>query len=256
MAGGAADGVTTTVAQVATEMGAATAERPDPAAGAALVAALPDDTFAELCGRGGLVVEARITDGAALWRGHPWGTGWTGGGSRTALARLLDELRPAEVNVPAALGLPRPYQQAWGWGWHSLSQPPPVHPGEDAVDWLSDDEELRALVARAFPDAETPPGDPRVAGWFGAREHGRLVAAAAALRVGPEAALLSSLTVDPVARRRGWGSALTAWFSRVRLAEGARVVGLGTYLENAPARALYVQLGMRDVPYVGGVREG
>ena len=43
--------MTTTVAQVATEERTATAERPDPAAGAALVTALPGDTFAELCAR-------------------------------------------------------------------------------------------------------------------------------------------------------------------------------------------------------------
>jgi ribosomal protein S18 acetylase RimI-like enzyme len=83
-----------------------------------------------------------------------------------------------------------------------------------------------------------------------------LVSAAAMLRTAPEAALLSSLAVDVAARRSGWGSALTAWFVRDRLAHGARVVGLGTYLGNQPARALYAHLGFRDVPYVGGTRTG
>jgi ribosomal protein S18 acetylase RimI-like enzyme len=45
---------------------------------------------------------------------------------------------------------------------------------------------------------------------------------------------------------------VTAWFVRERLANGAAVVGLGTYLANKPARALYDRLGFADVPYVGG----
>ena len=60
--------------------------------------------------------------------------------------------------------------------------------------------------------------------------------------------------MDPSARRRGWGSALTAWFVRDRLAAGVVVVGLGRYLGNEPARLLYGRLGFLDVPYVGGTR--
>jgi GNAT superfamily N-acetyltransferase len=224
----------------------------------ALIAALPDDTFAELCGRGRLVLEARVVDGAALWRGHPWGSDWSGGGDPAALARLTDAVQPETLTVPGALGLPPGYDRGWGWGWHALRRPPQRQPGEDAVRWLDDDgptsAELRSLVARAFPDAETPPGDPRVARWFGARSEGRLVAVAAELRTAPGTALLSSLTVDPAARRAGWGSAVTTWFARTRLDDGVRVVGLGRYLTNTRARALYDRLGFLDVEYVGGTR--
>lgn len=224
----------------------------DPGRELALV--LPADTFAQVCGRGGLVVEARLADAAAFWRGSPWGTGWTGGGDRAQLQELADDLRPAEITVPASLGLPRGYRNAWGWGWHASTTAPPPQPGEDAVDWRPEDARLRDLVGAAFPDAETPPGDPRVARWFGAVVDGRLPAAAAELRIDPAVAMLSSLAVDPTARRAGWGAAVTAWFVRRRLAEGAAVVGLGTYLTNAGARRLYDRLGFADVPYVGGVR--
>jgi ribosomal protein S18 acetylase RimI-like enzyme len=230
-------------------------EQSDPAAGERLTAALPRDTFAQVCGRGGLVLEVRVGAGAALWRGHPWGTGWTGGGEPLALGELVEAVRPTDLNVPAGSGLPTGYSPAWGWGWHAATAPPPVYPGEASVGWLADDAELRELVARAFPDAETPPGDPRVARWFGARIDGRLIAAAAALRTEPGAAVLSSLTVDPQARRSGWGGAVTAWFARERLSHGAGVVGLGTYLANTAARALYTRVGFVDVPYVGGSRD-
>ncbi len=226
----------------------------------ALVAALPEDSFAELCGRGRLVVEVRVLDGAALWRGNPWGSNWSGGGDPAALARVTEAVQPESLSVPGSLGLPPGYERGWGWGWHALHRPPDRQPGEESVGWLSDepssDPELRSLVARAFPDAETPPGDPRIVRWFGARRGGRLVAAAAELRTEPGAALLSSLTVDPAVRREGWGSAVTSWFARTRLEDGARIVGLGTYLANARARALYGRLGFVEVEYVGGARTG
>jgi ribosomal protein S18 acetylase RimI-like enzyme len=231
-------------------------QQPDQALGERLAAALPTDTFAQVCGLGGLVVEAHVGEAAALWRGHPWGSGWIGGGDRAELFQLIKEREPEELTVPETIGLPDGYRRGWGWGWHALWSPSAHQPGEERVAWLDEaDPELVDLIARAFPDAETPPGDPRVSRWFGARQDGRLVACAAELRMRPAAALLSSLTVDPVVRRRGWAAAVTAWFARERFAAGARVVALGTYLGNAPARALYARLGFLDVPYLGAVRE-
>jgi ribosomal protein S18 acetylase RimI-like enzyme len=231
-------------------------EQPDLAAGLLLADVLPDDSFAQICGLGGLVVEAQLGDAAALWRGHPWGSGWIGGGDSDELQQLIKERQPDELTVPETLGLPDGYRRGWGWGWHALWSPPTVQAGEERIGWLDDgDPELADLVARAFPDAETPPGDPRVSRWFGGRSDDKLVACAAELRMQPAAALLSSLTVDPAARRSGWGAAVTAWFARERFAAGAVVVALGTYLGNSPARALYGQLGFLDVPYLGAVRE-
>lgn len=230
---------------------------PDPNVGERLASLLAEDTFAQVCGLGGLTLEAHLGQAAALWRGHPWGDGWTAGGDPDELQQLIKEWEPAELSVPQTSGLPEGYRRGWGWGWHALWSPPAEQPGEDRVGWLDDDDpELVDLVARAFPDAETPPGDPRVSRWFGGRQDGRLVACAAELRMGPAVALLSSLTVDPSARRSGWGAAVTAWFARDRFAGGAHVVGLGTYLGNAPARALYGRLGLLDVPYLGAVRDG
>jgi GNAT superfamily N-acetyltransferase len=232
-------------------------EQRDPTAGRELAEVLPDDTFAQVCGRGGLVVETRAARNAALWRGHPWGSGWTGGGDAEVLRALLEEHRPPELSVPQCLGVPPGYRRGWGWGWHALRLAPPVQPGEEQIDWLPEgDPNLVDLITRAFPDAETPPGDPRIRRWFGSRDGARLVACAAELRTGPHVALLSSLTVDPSVRRRGWGAAVTAWFVRERLTAGAQVVGLGRDVENAGARALYERLGFSDVPYVGVVREG
>jgi ribosomal protein S18 acetylase RimI-like enzyme len=226
-----------------------------PTAGRLLVATAPEDTFAQVCGLGGLVREAVLGDRAALWRGHPWGSGWIGGGDGEELARLVREVAPEELTAPASLGLPAGYRRGWGWGWHALRTPPSVQTGEDRVGELGeDDPQLVELVARAFPDAETPPGDERVARWFGARLDGQLVACAAELKMAPRAALLSSLTVDPAVRRAGWGAAVTAWFARQRFERGADVVALGTYLTNEPARALYGRLGFADVPYLGAAR--
>lgn len=224
--------------------------------GARLAAALPGDTFAQVCGLGGLAHDVVVGDGAALWRGSPWGDSWVGGGTPDALAALVEQVRPPDLTAPASVGLPAGYRSGWGWGWHATRTAPPHQPGEESVGRLaSDDPDLADLVARAFPDAETPPGDPRIAWWFGARREGRLVSAAAALRLADGAAVLSSLTVDPDVRRAGWARAVTSWFVRDQLAAGASVVGLGTYLTNEPARALYLRLGFADVPYAGGVRE-
>ncbi|HSP37577.1 MAG TPA: GNAT family N-acetyltransferase [Frankiaceae bacterium] len=231
-------------------------EQPDPAAGRHLADVLRDDTFAQACGLGGLVVEARFGALAALWRGSPWGSGWVAGGTADGIARLLDEDTPSELTLPESLGLPPGHRLGWGWGWHALRTPPPVQPREGQVGWLTEnDPDLVELVASAFPDAEAPPGDPRVRRWFGARQDGRLVACAAELRTEPAVALLSSLTVDPSARRHGWGAAVTAWHARTCLAGGAQVVGLGTYRGNTVARVLYGRLGFADVPYLGAVRE-
>ena len=50
------------------------------------------------------------------------------------------------------------------------------------------------------------------------------------------------------------GKAVTTWFARTRFEDGVRVVGLGRYLTNTSARALYDRLGFLDVEYVGGTR--
>jgi ribosomal protein S18 acetylase RimI-like enzyme len=231
-------------------------ERPDRIAGQVLADALPDDTFAQVCGLGGLVVEVHTAHDAALWRGHPWGTGWTVGGSPTGIRALLDEHRPPEFSVPESRGIPPGHRRGWAWGWHATCSAPAFQSGEDRVDWLDEgDMELAGLVARAFPDAETPPGDPRVQRWFGGRQDGRLVACAAELRTGAEVALLSSLTVESSVRRSGWGAAVTTWFARERFRSGTRVVGLGTSIGNTRARALYRRVGFLDVPYLGAARE-
>jgi ribosomal protein S18 acetylase RimI-like enzyme len=63
---------------------------------------------------------------------------------------------------------------------------------------------------------------------------------------------LSSIGTRPEARGQGYGAAVTAALVRRLLAEGCDVVTLGMYESNAPGRALYDRLGMRERGFTSG----
>jgi GNAT superfamily N-acetyltransferase len=124
---------------------------------------------------------------------------------------------------------------------------------EHPVERLAaDDPAVAAEVAealdRAHPTASTPPGDPRLAGWWVVREEGRVVALVGALRTSPGLApQLVSLGVDPGHRGRGLAGAVLAAAVRDCLAEptevGPPAAWLGLYARNDVARRVYLRHG-------------
>ena len=76
-------------------------------------------------------------------------------------------------------------------------------------------------------------------------------------RIAPEPAhaclYVDSLATSPAERRRGVASALLAEAERQASDRGLGAVGLDTWVENKPARALYLSLGYEEVAYTPAV---
>lgn len=166
------------------------------------------------------------------------------------LADLLPELphrqrvtvpRGTAPLLPAWVALERPVQ--WDFRW--TAAPPAPQAGENAVLAEVEEAAVRALLARASPDASAAPGDPAVRRWWGVPgSDGRLLACAADTSAATGVGHLSSIAVDPAARGRGLGRAVTAAAVRALLADGCDVVTLGFYADNEAGRALYDGLGL------------
>lgn len=151
---------------------------------------------------------------------------------RAAWALLPDALRP---------------QEGTNWDFWWTDAPPPHQPGEEGADWLTDDDELLALLERASPRRMASPGDAHVLRWCGIRNaSGSLVACAAEVDDMANAPHLAGVAVAPEARSRGLGRAITAWLTRKLLVEGHPLVTLGMYADNEPARRAYRAIGYRD----------
>ncbi|GAC1445032.1 MAG: hypothetical protein NVS3B26_10740 [Mycobacteriales bacterium] len=166
------------------------------------------------------------------------------------LADLLPELPPKQrLTVPR--GTPR-HLPAWvsmemtDWDLRWLDAPPPVQPGEDAVEDVSDEAEVAALLRRSSPTASALPGDPAVRRWVGIRDGQRLVACAADTSAATAVGHLSSIAVDPGARGRRLGASVTAALTRRLFADGCDIVTLGMYADNGYGRAVYDSLGFAD----------
>jgi ribosomal protein S18 acetylase RimI-like enzyme len=167
------------------------------------------------------------------------------------LAELLAELPPRQrltvprgsaALLPAWVGLEGPGD--WDFRW--LDVAPPVQPGERLVEHDVDDAAVAALLDVASPEASAVPGDPAVRAWWGVPgAGGRLLACVADTSAATGVGHLSSIAVDPRARGRGLGRAVTAAASRALLDAGCDVVTLGLYADNAAAAALYDVLGFR-----------
>ena len=203
------------------------------------------------------VARGWCVEGAAAWVGidlHEHVPYLSALGPPQAVGALLGEIVPELVHkqrvtlprgtgawLPAWVGL-----QGTDWDFRSLAAPPPVQPGEEHVVPVEDDAEVAALLAASSATASAQPGDARVARWVGVRDGGRLIACAADTTSATGVGHLSSIAVDPFARGRGLGRAVTAALTRRLFEDGCDIVTLGMYADNAAGRALYDALGFTD----------
>lgn len=203
-------------------------------------------------------VKGWVGEGATAWLGTDPEEGTTyvsALGEPAAVGELLTQLLPElpprqRVTVPR--GTPA-HLPAWvgmegtDWDFRWLSEPSAPQPGEDRVTALDDEAAVTALLTFASPTASALPGDAAVRRWFGIRDSaGTLVACTADTSGATGVGHLSSIAVDPAARGRGLGKAVTAALTRTLLAEGNDLVTLGMYATNTAGRALYDALGFAD----------
>ena len=175
-------------------------------------------------------------------------------GEPPAVAALVAELLP-ELPPKQRVTLPRgtpAHLPAWvavdgtDWDFRWLPAPPPVQPGEELVGPEDDETAVKALLTAASPKASAQPGDEAVRRWVGIRDGDALLACAADTSSATGVGHLSSIAVDPAARGRGLGKAVTAALTRQLFGEGCDIVTLGMYADNAAGRAMYDALGYRD----------
>lgn len=173
------------------------------------------------------------SDAAALLRtmyaehGHD-----SGSVPAAALPALEADLTVAEV-------------ETWDFRWTDVV---PNRTSAVVAAWLrpEEDDDVRALLAVAFPTAALQPGAPEVLRWAGVRdEAGRLVACAADATTCPSMGFITSIASTPEARRRGYGAAVTRWLTAQLVDERGRAA-LWVHHVNEPARRLYDALGYRD----------
>jgi ribosomal protein S18 acetylase RimI-like enzyme len=182
-------------------------------------------------------------------------------GAPDATADLLTSLRhelPGPVPVTVPRGSPLPLADAVDWNFRAAYEPPPPRPMEDAAAWSGDDpahaQEIAGLLRLTGPDWTTWPGDGKARRWAVIRKGGRVLACLADTSAAPGVGALAAIAVHPDARRRGLGSAITAWATRRLFAEGRDVVTLGVYPDNAAAIRMYDELGfVLDEPRTSGV---
>ena len=198
-------------------------------------------------------VRGWVADGAVAWIGTdaeervPYLSA-LGAPERVAelLAELLPELPPRQrlsvprgtaALLPAWVGL----EGAVEWEFRWLAAPPARQAGEALV---TPDPDEAAVSALLDADASALPGDPAVRRWWGITDaDGSLRACAADTSAATGVGHLSSIAVDPGARGRGLGKAVTAAAARALLDDGCDVVTLGSYTGNAAATGLYDSLG-------------
>ena len=223
---------------------------------AEVVLATGHDAFA----RGSLrrpLVHGWVGEGAVAWLGIDAyeGTPYLSAlGEPPAVAELIAELLtslPPRQRVTLPRGTPA-HLPAWvgldgtDWDFRWLPAPPPVQPGEELVAPEADETAVKALLAAASPTASAQPGDEAVRRWVGVRDGETLLACAADTSSTTGVGHLSSIAVDPAARGRGLGRAVTASLTRRLFDDGCDLVTLGMYADNAAGRAMYDALGYRD----------
>jgi GNAT superfamily N-acetyltransferase len=169
------------------------------------------------------------------------------------LTRLALPEGPGEsaASVPEAAAARLAEEHGWevvdGWAFRWTAEEPSPPPINDGAGWLPPeaDDEVRALLAEAFPDASMPVGHPDVRRWAGLRRDGRLLACAADTTVAEGLGFLASITRRQDVRGTGSGAAISAWATAALVREHGRC-GLWHMRDNAVAAGLYTRLGYRD----------
>ncbi|MEV0731691.1 GNAT family N-acetyltransferase [Polymorphospora sp. NPDC050346] len=232
----------------------------EPLAGRAeVLAAAGDHTYVRLTTAGdpagGGVTGFRLGTDTVVWFGAgPGGPVGYALGDGVRAARFFASTgsdgpvpRPRHLHLP---DVPTPvlaphlaFTRIGRWLFLDTAAPPSACPGEDAVVPLTaaDHDAIDELLDDVLPDSTTRPGDARVAGWYGIRAGGRLVACGADRSRG-DVGFLASLAVARDAQGRGLGGALTTALTR-RLVDRYGRASLGVYVENVGAIRLYRRLG-------------
>lgn len=192
---------------------------------------------------------------AARWKGR---VGWlTVDGPREKAADMFRAVLAELPTRPAGFTLPRGGERLlpatlradgvdhWDFRWTHSAPPRQEQEQLVAVEPKPDQQELAMFLADASPSHSVEPGDPKIRRWVSVRDaNGRLLAIGAdTRRPATGVAHIASIATRRAARGRGLGAAVTAWLTRQTLADGARVVTLGIYSENAVAQRLYTRLG-------------
>ncbi|MFN2539067.1 MAG: GNAT family N-acetyltransferase [Mycobacteriales bacterium] len=174
-------------------------------------------------------------------------------GEPAAVAALIADL-VGEITHNTRVTLPRgtpPLLPAWvaidgtDWEFWWADAPLAAQPREREVVDVHP-EEVASLLAAASPTASAQADDPHVRRWVGVRGPAGLLACAADTSGATGVGHLSSIATHPSARGQGLGAAVTAALARRMFEEGADVVTLGMYADNAAGFGLYRHLGMRN----------
>lgn len=155
-------------------------------------------------------------------------------------------MRVGAVSVPrAAEGLGALLARARGrWEWMSTTTVPEAVPVPGTVELTSDSrDEVQSLLDAHNPGTDGQPFARAEQRWLGVRAADeRLLAVGCCEPECSGAPVLAGITVDPKARSRGLGRAVTAELTRGALADHGWCT-LGMYSINDAARRIYLSLG-------------
>ena len=159
-------------------------------------------------------------------------------GARAKGVRAISLPRAAE---PLGGLLPRARER---WEWMSTTRVPAVATGPAPVELGANDRaQVQAILDTHNPGTDGQPYARPGQRWLGIRgEDGRLLAVGCCEREVSGAPVLSGITVDPAARGRGAGRAITAELTRGAIEEHGWCT-LGMYSINDTARRMYLALG-------------
>ena len=114
----------------------------------------------------------------------------------------------------------------------------------DAIEIITDGDEIETLLTTSAPDSSVHPGNPEVIFWGGIRSaDGTLIAVGALTRWQSGGIIISSIATHKDYRRQGFGRAVTAGIVRMAHDQGIEHVVLAVFAKNSSARALYESLG-------------
>jgi ribosomal protein S18 acetylase RimI-like enzyme len=122
--------------------------------------------------------------------------------------------------------------------------------GEEQVEKLLPspevDAEIGAFLKIANPSHSAKPGWEAIQAWGVVRDAaGELLACGAYCRRDGGNGYLASIGTHPEARGQGLGAAVSAWLTRLSIANGDGFCALGHWHPNDPARRIYIRLGYR-----------